>query len=304
MLVEKILEEKAKKIHRSPCHTNRASQLGDPCERYLVLERTRWQEKALHDVTLQLIFDQGMNEERAVLRDLDDAGLQVIEQQSDFAYQPFQITGHLDGKVVMDGVAYPIEIKSCSPWVFKTVNTMQDLLTAKYRHLQRYPAQMQMYLLLANAEKGYLIFKNKVTGALKELEVTLDLEYAEGLLKKAERINAHVAAGTLPERIPYDDRICGQCPYLAICLPDVKRDALEITTDPELEAKLTRRQELTAARTEYESLDAEVKAVLKEHDKIMVGDFLVTGRYQDRKDGKKVWMTKIDLLQPAKGEAV
>jgi hypothetical protein len=32
MLIEKIYEEKAKKIRVTPCHTNRASEAGWPCQ--------------------------------------------------------------------------------------------------------------------------------------------------------------------------------------------------------------------------------------------------------------------------------
>jgi len=48
----------------------------------------------------------------------------------------------------------------------------------------------------------------------------LDYEYAESLLQRAERINAHVESGTLPERIPFDEEVCPRCPFYHLCLPD------------------------------------------------------------------------------------
>jgi hypothetical protein len=311
MLIEKLIEAKQKKIHQAPCHTNRASSLGDPCERYLVFERTRWHEKALHDVNLQFIFDEGNLQEHAVLRDLEDAGFQVIEQQRDYEYtvKGGKITGHLDGKVVLDGEPIPIEVKSCSPYVFNALTTIEDLKGSKYRHLQRYPAQLTLYLLLANAGRGLLLFKNKVNGQIKELEVTLDLAYAEELLQKAERINAHVAAGTLPAPIPYTEAICGQCAYAHLpCPPEVTRTAMEFVDFPELEAKLNRRAELEAAKKEYEILDKDVKAQLKGKDKLVIGDFLVQGAEKTRK-GYAVkettyWQTSIERLSPQKPEDV
>lgn len=301
MLIEKVIEAKQAKIRQRPCHTNRASSLGHACERKLVLDRTRWQEATLYDVGLQFVFDEGNLQEQAVARDLTDAGWPIIEQQRDYEWKAYQITAHLDGKVLIDGEAFPIEIKSMSPYIFKGIHSAKDLLESRYAYLRAYPAQMMIYLLLSNAPRGVFIFKDKSSGQLKEIWMDLDYGYAEGLLKKAERINGHVAADTLPERIPYSEDVCGRCPFLHICLPEVKREALDLTTDPELETKLIRRHELDPLRKEYEHLDSEVKAVLKEHEKIVCGDFLITGKWIEPKGKPKYWKTNIDRLQPAKG---
>ena len=66
MIVEKILQSKERKIKGYPVNSNRASDLGVPCVRYHVLNRTRWQEKALHDVGLQFVFDMGNEIEEIV----------------------------------------------------------------------------------------------------------------------------------------------------------------------------------------------------------------------------------------------
>lgn len=316
MLLEKVDEQLQKQIKLSPCHTNRASELGHACERYLVLRRTRWQEATLPDLSLQRIFNEGHIQERAVIRELEDAGFQVIEQQRDYEWKEYQITAHLDGKVcispqVGDGTipndghshtarAVPLEVKSMSPYIFKSIQTAADLMNPRYPHLAKYIAQLQIYMLLSNADKAVLILKDKSSGQLKELWMELDYHAAEALIQKAQRINAAVAAGTIPERIPYAEKICGRCPFLAICLPDVKRDALEITTDPELEANLKRRHELAPLRAEYEQLDEAVKAVLKEHEKIVVGDFLVQGRWIEPKGKPKYWKVNIDKLEATK----
>lgn len=298
MLIEKVVEAKKKKIRLHPTLSNRASQLGDPCERKLVFLRTRWQEATLPSVDLQFVFDEGNIQERATIRDLEDAGWQLIEQQRDYHYPEHQITAHLDAKVVLSETeAAPLEIKSMSPFVWVKVNSLQDMLQSKMAHLRKYPAQITLYLLLANAERGFLILKNKSTGQLKEIEVRLDYDYAESLLQKAQRINAHVAAGTIPPPIDWSESICGRCEFNHICLPEAKREALDLNDDPELLEQLTKRQALKAARDEYEQVDEEIKEKVKGKPKILCGDFLVTGRYQDRKDGKQVWTTKIESLK-------
>lgn len=300
MIVEKLLENAKRKIRIHPCHTNRASDLGHECLRYLVFLRTRWQEAALHDISLQLIFMEGNNQEANVIRDMVDAGIQVTEQQRDYEWKKYQITGHVDGKIVDkvdDFRAYPFEVKSMSPFVFKTIDSAGSLLSERMPHLKKYPAQLQLYMLLSNSEKAVFIFKDKSSGQLKEIWMDLDLGYCESLIQKAERINEHVDKGTTPDPIPWKERLCGRCKFAHICLPEAKRTPAEMLDDPELIAKLERRHELNPLRKEYEDIDGDVKEIFKEREKIMIGDFLVTGNYQQRKDNKKIWITRIEKLQ-------
>lgn len=308
MLIEKVIEAKQKKIRLFPTHVNSASEIGHPCMRYLVFKRTRWADATLHDVNLQFIFDEGHIQERAVLRDLEDAGVTVIEQQRDYFWADIQLSAHLDGKVFVpiendpeQTELAPIEIKSMSPFVWVKINSVEDMLNSRMAHLRKYPAQLTVYNLLSNASRGFLILKNKSTGQLKEIEVPLNYEYAESLLKKCEEINAHVQRGTTPEPIAWDENTCGRCQFAHICLPEAKREALDLTNDPDLEAKLKRRAELAPLRSEYEEIDEDVKAAVKEKPKVLCGNFLITGRFQDRKDTKKVWLTKIESLTPQKG---
>jgi len=92
MIVEQVYASKEKGIKQYPVNSNRASDLGIPCVRYHVLNRTRWQEKSLHSASLQLTFDIGNVMEDAILRDIQDAGFQVVEQQRAFSWPEYQIT--------------------------------------------------------------------------------------------------------------------------------------------------------------------------------------------------------------------
>ena len=87
MFIEKVTESKLKKIKVWPVNSNRASDLGNPCIRYHVLNRTRYEEKALHDVGLQYVFDMGNEIEDIVLKELAEAGVKVIEQQRAFSWK-------------------------------------------------------------------------------------------------------------------------------------------------------------------------------------------------------------------------
>lgn len=299
MLIEKIIEQKQKKIRLRPCHTNRASSLGHVCERKLVFDRTRWQEATLADVGLQFIFDEGDLQEAQVLKDLAEAGWRVIEQQRDYEWKQYQITAHLDGKIVMEQ-AWPLEIKSMNPYTFKQINSAQDIIQSKKHYIRAYAAQAQIYMLLSNSEKAVFIFKDKSSGLLKEVWMDLDYTMAEELIKKAERINGYVARSETPPPIPWDEDICGRCAYAHICLPEAKREAIDLTNDPELEIKLQRRAALDPLRKEYAELDEEIKKQVNEKPRVLCGEFLLTGKWQER-NGKKFWVTKIDQLTVTKG---
>lgn len=294
-VVQAVIESKIKKIKQWPVHSNRASTLGHPCERFLVYERTRWQEKALHDVGLQFIFDEGNIHETAVLRDLQDAGIRVIEQQRAFFWDKYQITGHIDGKIVDDGLVIPCEVKSMSDWAWKATNSVEDMVKSKSVYMRQYPAQLNLYLIMDEKEVGLFLLKNKQTGLLKQVELHLDYEYTETLIKKAERINAYIANGTLPDRIT-DTNICEFCAYSHICLPDVEHRAT-LLDDPELEAKLDRRWQLKEAKDEFDQLDKEIKESLKERPNSVVGSWMVTGKWIDKKQftvpASRYWQTTI-----------
>jgi CRISPR/Cas system-associated exonuclease Cas4 (RecB family) len=281
MIVEKILESKARKIKQYPVNSNRASDLGIPCVRYHVLNRTRWEERSLHDVGLQMVFDMGTEIEEIVLKELAEAGIKVIEQQRSFQWKEYGITGHIDGMILEDGKAIPMEIKSCSPFVFKAINSIDDLKRGKYAYLRKYPTQLNLYLLMDNKERGLFLFKDKVSGAIKEIPMDIDYELGEETLKRAEAINAHLAAGTMPEPIN-EEMWCGNCAYAHICLPDHIGKEVEIDTG-ELATMLDRLEALKPAVKEYEEIDDQVKKAVEGREKVLAGGWFVTGKWYDRK---------------------
>lgn len=282
MIVEKVYEYKRSQIKGYPVHTNRASQLGHPCTRYLVFDRTRWQEKALHDERLQMIFDLGNDCEARVLRDLADAGLEIIEQQRAFSWPEYSISGHIDAKALIDGMAYPLEVKSMSPFAYDKTNSVADMLKSKYAYMRSYPAQMTLYLLMDNKEKGFFICKNKVSGAMKEIPVTLDYELGESLLKKAEAINTHVASGTLPDPMEYDENVCTDCGYNHICTPDRIGKEIEIIDNSELEELLADWERLKPFSKEYDEVDKRISEIVNGREKILVGNWFITGSFRKR----------------------
>lgn len=300
MFVERIIEHKRSLIRQYPVNSNRASEIGHPCLRYLTYSRTHWQERALHDVGLQMIFDMGNEVERIVMRMLDDANVKVIEQQRSYAWTVHQLTGHIDGKLIENGNAYPFDVKSSSPYIFDSIQSLDDLKRSKYQHLRKYPAQLQCYLMMGEEEQGLFIFMNKVSGALKEIWMDRDELLGQEIIDKCLTINDRVKDGSLPDRIEYDDQVCGSCAFAHICLPDRAGCEAEIVDDAELEAMLDRLQELKDAKKEYESLDKEITAVVKGRDKLMVGNWWITGKWVMRKgftiEDSKYWKRSISRI--------
>lgn len=293
-LVRPMYDHAAKNISRYPCHVNRASALGGDCERQLTYMRTHWEDKTLHDVGLELIFSEGRLQEAAVLRALSEAGIEVLEQQSTLQWREYQITGHVDGVVLADGQAVPLEIKSMSDHIWSSVakrgpgvyewHEVADAFGRK-PWLRKYLGQLSIYMLCKDVDRGILYLKNKSTGALAQVNVELDYEYAESLIQRAERINAHVAAGTLPARIPYDDEVCGRCAWSHICLPDtVGKDPIAFLSDEVVSVLCEERARTRDDRDAYEAADKKLKAWAKARpeERMAVEGWLIEKRQTKR----------------------
>lgn len=286
-IVEAILQKKATKIKRYPCHTNRASSMGycvpelGGCVRRGVYERTNWQDAELVTPETQLIFDEGNNQEDIVLRDLIDAGVQIIGQQTPYAWEAYQITGSIDGKIVDDGVAVPLEIKSMSPNIFSGIKTLEDF--KKKPWTRAYLAQITLYMLMQNCDKAIFLLKNKSTGELKQVDVSLDYELGEACLRTATQINEHVKNKTLPDRIT-DREVCKNCRFKLLCLPEISfGEELKIEQDPEFESRIKRYLELKENSAECDK----VYEVIKDRAKasanggalnVLVGTYSLVGK--------------------------
>jgi len=278
MIIEKILENKEKKRKITPVNSNRASELGHPCLRYLVYLRTKWSEKALPSLYQQLIYDEGKNQEKAVIFDLMEAGFEVIEQQRTMYWDKFNLVGHIDGKIVVNGKGIPFEVKSLNPYVWETISDLKSMLNHKRWWVRKYPYQLLIYLLLANEPEGLYILKNKSSGELKEIWVRLEdhLELAEEVLKKCEEIERHIKNGSLPDRIN-NEEICDTCSFNHICLPELTRPALQIEENSEILEMLEERELLKEKVNRFNELDEYLKNYFKkaDGDRFLVGQFLI-----------------------------
>ncbi len=278
-LVSILDRETEKKIKLYPHPNNRASEAGHPCQRFLVASRICPEKRALHDVSLQRIFEEGNLHEEDVLRKLDRAGIKVIEQQRAFEWRKFQLAGHIDGKVALNGRVIPLEIKSCSPNVFRSIKDLdpKDFIKAKYPWIRKYPAQIMLYMLMDGIDVGIMLFKNKVTGEMVQKVFHLDYEYTELILQKLEEVNEYVAKEALPPVQECEE--CKRCPFSrTLCFPDQDfGPGFAIMSDEELEAKLERWNELRGYAKEFSELDKELKEIFK-GQKAVVGNFKIESK--------------------------
>lgn len=278
-IVEKLDNETQKRIRQSSRNSNRASELGwwEECPRYLVLVQTDYKKMPLHDIGLQRLFDEGKKQEKLVRMELEEAGYEIIDVQRDEKWRHLNITGHIDGKIILDGKKPLLEIKSCSPNIFRTISSCQnaeDLKASKYFWIKGYYAQMQGYHLLFNEESGIILFKDKSTGEKHQIESSLDYEYCERMCNVIEEVNKRIE-----ENDPWPVEMkeaCQRCPFQkTMCFPDCDYGpGFAFLSDKEAEEKLERREILKPGRQEYNQLDK----LLKDHFKgqnVVVGNFKI-----------------------------
>jgi len=288
-LIEAVDEVYRRKIKQYPHPSNRASEAGHPCVRFLVLSRLHPELKELHDVSLQRIFEEGNLHEEAVLQKLREAGFTLIEQQRPLELRKFQLSGHIDAKIRIEQngkpLFIPLEIKSCSPNVFRTIKDIspEEMLKSKYPWIRKYPAQILLYMLMDGKEEGVIVFKNKSTGELCQKNFRLtdeNLEYTESILQKLEKVNDYVARNELPPVEPCEE--CKRCGFARTsCFPDKDfGEGFDLLSNEELEAKLARWEELRPTAKEFQELDKEIKEELKGKNTI-IGDWKIeTKEYQ------------------------
>lgn len=321
-IVKEVNEYKRRARRVYPCTVNRASSIGMPCLRYLVYCRTHWESQALPSLGLQYIFDEGNMHEDAVLDVLRKSGMQVTEQQRSFELRGYNVTGHIDGKIIDDGMAIPLEIKSSEPYSWSKMDTPQDMINTNKIWWRKYPSQMQTYIAgcygiegdkpgnikcKVSDARGIMITKNKLNGWLKQIEFTNNDEFLNDILNKALIINKHVDEGTLPDPIEPDEDTCGRCSFKTICIPDVDfGETLAMVDNEYLFGLLTERQSLIQVFKRYNVIDKEVKNAIKGWGNRLLGQFHLSGKWINKKaftvSESRYWKSNVKFLGEVNNE--
>jgi hypothetical protein len=305
-IISRIKEAKRTKIKNYPCHVVRASEIGHPCSRYLVYSITNWQDKKLHEPELQFIFEGGNAVEDMAIKDFEEAGFRVYRPEPDKAIAESrpQITGHIDFRVDFgDGKVYTGEIKGLNKYDFDSLNCLQDFFDSKKVWIRKYPAQLMTYMYIKGEDRGFFYLKSIPGFQPKVIWVDLDYGYMESILQKTEAIEQHIKDHTLPAQID-DLKVCEHCNFLNLCLPEIKRQPMEMIDDDELVSMLDRRAELKPLSEEYTQLDKDLKKSFEGSERLMIGDWIITGKKIERKgyipkpvESSSYWKYDINKLE-------
>ncbi len=272
--------------------SNWPTALAHDCRAYAVYMRTvPPAQRRQIGVDLAMIFSEGNDQGRMVKRDLEDAGFIVSDQESQMVWPKYQISGRKDLKIWKEGFREKInvEVKSCSPFTYDKIKTIEDISDANEPWLRKWYKQVALYMVLQGVEKYWLLLKSKSKGAIKILEFTMNdhiYQTAEAMIKKAEWVNRLIQIGEMPKA---EDKIsdvdfCSECEFYNVCLPDLTFGPGAVIFSgediAELTAQLERRAELDPLRKEFEELDKELKQEMKMHasegqDRIVIGDWIV-----------------------------
>ncbi|MCQ2602367.1 MAG: hypothetical protein MJ193_00425 [Clostridia bacterium] len=273
----KLFQAKKDKITVYPVKNLRASSIGHPCERYLYLQIKHWDEMKPHDVGLQNIFDLGNTLEEHTIKNIKEAGFEVItptQRSWKVEVRNGIITGREDIRIKDEnGNLLPVEIKGISPFEFDKLNSVEDFLNSKKPYIKGYPAQLFLYMYYFGKETGFFALTNKLTGETKFIEVHMDYDFGEACLSKAERVYDALAKNEPPAACE-DISFCESCPLAHIC-GECRRIPTDIDIDEELDSLIQRKEELAPAKKEYDQVDKEIKQKVGEREKLITGHYLI-----------------------------
>jgi len=262
---------------------NNASDIGFDCDTYQALCRLRGELKPKPSVALKKIFRVGTEWERPNIRWLQDAQIQVRETSDKrFEWKKYNIVGYMEADIVIPQISertkFPLEHKTVSP------NGMREIQKCKARGLpltqasqpwvKKYPGQLMTYELFKEADFGVWFFFEKTSGDFLWWLAPLDYDYADSLIRRAERCNENVAKGHVPPPVQKD--LCNKCDFAqTYCF--VGRDygpGFVFMSHEEAERRLRRREELKGVHAEYERLDKSLKDHFRGQN-VVVGDFKI-----------------------------
>lgn len=281
-------EHLGKKIKPKPRKSIWASQIPD-CERQGVYEFLNWKDKKLHDWKLEALFEAGRNSEDNYKAQLRELKMELVEDGvsiGDDMVKKYGVHGYLDTRIKWEGKRVPVEMKMMSPMIFDKMRDGVEGIEAMKRFFwtRKYIRQGLVYLLGTNEEVLMFALTNG-RGDWKFPILELDYEVAGEILNKVERINKAVEKKELPERVPFDNELCGRCAFQHICIPDINADPRVRFVDNHLMADiLERRAWLEENAKEFAKLDKKLKGSGKqagmldgiENEVLTVGNFVIT----------------------------
>ncbi len=243
------------------------------------------------------LMNSGNVWERETVRELMKYGFEVVLAQQTIVI-PYAgrikklqgktaARGKIDGMILYKRDQIPFEIKSMGQNVYARIETVEDLFSNEWT--EKYVRQLLMYLYGNNKEYGFFLLNDR-SGHWKMIPVYLGnwLDYAEKTLRLIEDAWEAKALDKIPDRIPYNHKICGRCNFNTICCPETVIEGGAVLDDPELEARLARHSELKPMHKEYGDLHEDLRALFKDKPQTTIGHFIVQPKLTEKKATIKV----------------
>ncbi len=287
---QEIMSYFESKIRRSPTHVLRASEIGDPCERYLYYSVVDWDKRRMITPETQALFDLGSHLEELAIKLLKATGWKVEHQWEAFEWKDEKkhITGYADVFITREGLPprIPCEIKFLMDYGDK-FQTWEDMVRSDRRWVQRYPAQLLTYMLLKGSEIGLFLIMSKQSNQPNHIWFDFNddnlLNYAESIIQKAERVWGAIQKKELPERIDPKQGLCLDCDFVQHCQPPLWFGDEAIQLDKRVEELLDRRADLQPFNSEFDKINKELKRLLEGVQNAVAGRWLIQGTLVERK---------------------
>ena len=258
-----------------------------PCTRRMVYDMRALTKPEFSPDTLAK-FRRGADRERDLLADLGAVGrntdppFQVIGQQEAFRLKDRKgrvaISGKVDGRLQVDGIKAPVEVKTWSAHLTDRIETFDDLFDSPWTRPGAY--QLLAYLFGAGEPCGFLLLDRSGLPTVLPVELEPHLDRVEDFLARAEQAIDHVEADTLPEFLVGDAAECTRCDWHGhTCTPPLTAPSPAVLLDPALEQALERREILQAGAQEYMAIDEDIKARLRGTEHAVIGAFAIKGRW-------------------------
>lgn len=260
---------------------NWASEEHHPCLKQLVHLRVDWKDRQPIDIDGRWRVDEGIRIEWEVKKWLGDIGFELSQSQRKFRtndpgmeeFYDLWISGKIDGMSPLNRKLpepfsqlreVPAEVKTVNPNYWNSTKTIEDIKRHPAWWISKIPSQLNTYFAFTRSPGGFLIM---ATFGKKPriLPMLFDPELWDHDQAVARKVNAHVAAGTYPEPMPFHPTVCGMCGFNHICQPirPTKMKGIDSLDIFKLEMYL----ELKEARDKFNELHRELIGTKKKPGK-------------------------------------
>lgn len=227
-LTEQETRENMGRDPRSHFFTNYASEAGHPCKRHLVHARLDCEKRKPMGIDSLYRVQEGNEVEWKAIKALGDVGFKVEAAQVRFDIPWLEVRGRIDGTLPLNRpfevpgwppiVGVPVDVKSINPLYWDDVETLEDIRHNRSWWIRGYLSQENFYLFSEGKENpfGYLALWT-FGKRPRIIPMARDYDLFRADAHKLLSVNEHVRAGTYPEPIPWDPRVCGLCDWLDMC---------------------------------------------------------------------------------------